>query len=117
MFDVPQKEVTIKGELPDPSSKKKTAKKKITFTNQPRISVGRQNSSNVISNKPGVAACARYIDNPKEAFNFFLPLEFIDNTVIYTNKRIGETISKCRDALNNSDKYPHVVLIFMLLLD
>ena len=26
LFDVPQKEVTIKGELPDPSSKKKTAK-------------------------------------------------------------------------------------------
>lgn len=111
LFDVPQKEVTIKGELPDPSSKKKTAKKKITFTNQPRISVGRQNSSNVISNKPGVAACARHIDNPKEAFNFFLPPEFIDNTVIYTNKRIEETISKCRDTLNNSDKYPHVKIV------
>ena len=25
LFDVPQKEVTIKGELPDPSSKKETA--------------------------------------------------------------------------------------------
>ena len=35
LFDVPQKEVTIKEELPNPSSKKKTAKKKITFTNQP----------------------------------------------------------------------------------
>ena len=110
LFDVPQKEVTIKGELPDPSSKKKTAKKKITFTNQPKISVGRPNSSNVISNKPRVAACARHIDNPKEAFNFFLPPGFIDNTVIYTNKRIEETISKCRDTLNNSDKYPHVKL-------
>ena len=29
LFDVPQKEVTIKGELPDPSSKKKTTKKKL----------------------------------------------------------------------------------------
>ena len=29
LFDVSQKEVTIKGELRDPSSKKKTAKKKI----------------------------------------------------------------------------------------
>ena len=111
LFDVPQKEVTIKGELLDPSSKKKTAKEKITFPNQPRISVRRQNSSNLISNKPGVAACARDIDNLKEAFNFFLPPEFIDNTVIYTNKRIEETISKCRDTLNNSDKYPLVKIV------
>ena len=43
--------------------------------------------------------------------NFFLPSEFIYNTVIYTNKRIEETISKCRDTLNNSDKYPHVKIV------
>ena len=101
LFDVPKKEVTIKRKLPDPSSKKETANKKITFTNQPRISVGKQNSSNVISNKPGLAPCARHIDNPKEVFNFFLPPEFIDNTVMYTHKRIERTISKCRDTLNS----------------
>ena len=90
--------------------KKENSKEK-NNTNQPRISVGRQNLSNIISNKPGVAACARHIDNPKEAFNFFLPAEFIDSTVIYTNKRIEETISKCRGTLNNSDKYPHAKIV------
>ena len=108
LFDLQENRTTITGELPDPSSKKKGAKKKITFTNQPRNIVGRQNVMNVIPDKPGVATCAKSIDTPKKAFDCFFPPEFIDSVVTYTNRKFEETITKCGDILNDTDKYTHV---------
>ena len=108
LVDLPENRAAITGELPDPSSKKKGAKKIITFTNQPRNIVESQNAMNVIPNKPGVAACAESTDTHKKALDFFLPPEFIDGIVAYKNRKIEETITKYGDILNDTDKYTHV---------
>ena len=62
----------VDGFLPDITSKNRNAKKKITFINQPPTTGETQNAQNVNRNKlDGVAPCARDVNLPTKAFNFF----------------------------------------------
>ena len=85
--------VEIIGELPDKTSKKKNAKMKVSFINQPQINVGRQSSKDIIRNKPGLAKTAQHAKTPLEAFRLFFTVDMMENVVLNTNRRIENTIS------------------------
>ena len=108
LFDIPIEQKTIKGQLPDITSKKKNAKREISFTNQPRVVTGRQSSKDVIKNKPGTSASAKHVDTPKKAFDYYLPLAFMEKIKNYSNERIRITLVACSEILKKSDKYPHM---------
>ena len=50
---LPEKKREITGEIPDLNNKKN--KKTITFSNQPRVTTGRQKAEDCIQNTPGVS--------------------------------------------------------------
>ena len=87
----------IIGELPDKTSKKKNAKMKVTFINQPQINVGRQSSKDIIRNKPELAKTAQHAKTTLEAFHLFFTVDRMENVVLNTNRRIENTLSKIPD--------------------
>ena len=103
---LPNKVVEIIGELPDKSSKKKNAKRKVTFVNQPQIDVGRQRLRDIIRNKPGVDKSAKHAKTPLEAFHLFFTVDMVQSVVLNTNRRIENTLSQIPNKVDSS-KYPY----------
>ena len=89
-FIPPEKEKRITGYLPDKAdTKKKTA---VTFTNKKPSVTGRQKRADVLPSKPGLTKHTRNITTPREAFEFFMTDEIIQEIVDFTNIRIDETL-------------------------
>ena len=111
LLAIPEKEKILKVEVADEESnakKKKDRKKTVEFTNIPQGTTGRQNACNIIPNKPGVAAGYRKTDNERDAFELLFTEQMVEKIVLYTNKRISETIEIIGNDIMESGKYPHV---------
>ena len=113
VFELPADKKSISGFLPlkNQPKGKKNAKKEIVFTNHPPKTTGRQNSHNVIKNKPGVHGDARNTEKERDAFQIFLTTEMVESIVSYTNKRIQTVLDKIPPEHIESGKYPHLKTI------
>lgn len=79
------------GQLLDSVDKKKVT---ITFENSKSIVTGRQKSSDVIRNKPGLSRHSKNAKTPIKCFSLFFTDEVLDLIISNTNKRIKETLQK-----------------------
>ena len=104
---LPVEDKVIVGSLAPPK-KPPTAEERIEFTNQQPAPTGRQRSCDVIRGIPGVARGARNAKSPKEGFDLFITPEMVDLIVYYTNLWIRDTLEKCQEQVEDSNKYPRL---------
>ena len=104
---LPVEEKVIVGSLAPPK-KPPTAEERIEFTNEQPAPTGRQRSCDIIRGIPGVARGARNAKSPKEGFDLFITPEMVDLIVYYMNLRIRDTLEKCQEQVEDSNKYPHL---------
>ena len=71
-----KREITV--EISNPNNKKN--KKTIAFSNQPRVTTGRQKAEYCIRNTPGVSPYGRNANSPAETFSLFFSILFLAQT-------------------------------------
>ena len=83
---LPEEKREITGEIPDPNNKR--IKKTITFSNQPRVTTGRQKAENCIRNTPDVRPYGRNANSPAKTFSLFMTNGLLQHIVSCTNKKM-----------------------------
>ena len=106
-YEIPSEKKIITGLLPT-ESKKKEDRVEIKFTNQPSKTTGRQNSQNIIKNKPGLYGDANDVENELQAFQLFFTETVIDSIIANTNQRIQMSIERIPAEALTSGKLPHI---------
>ena len=101
--------ITLQSQVPDETDKKK--KIDLQFKSVKPAIVGRQKSSDVMRQKPGLSSYSKNVTIPKEAFSLFITTDMLLLILSYTNTRVQETLDKCKELLERCDKYPHVRLV------
>jgi len=71
------------------------------FENVKPATVGRQRSSDVICQKPGLSRYSKNVSSPKEAFALFVTDEMMLYILEHTNKKIQETLDKFKESLKD----------------
>ena len=104
-YEIPSEKKIITGLLPT-ESKKKEDRVEIKFTNQPSKTTGRQNSQNIIKNKPGLYGDANDVENELQAFQLFFTETVIDSIIANTNQRIQVSIRRIpAEALTSENRH------------
>ena len=94
-LEASNRNITLTSHVPHETDKKK--KIELKFVNVKPVTVGRQRSSDVIRQKPGLSPYLRNVSSQTEVFSLFITDEMVLCILEYTNKKIQETLTNAKN--------------------